>query len=245
MIDLHCHLLPSFDGGPIDIEGAVQMALNAGTRGVQALVATPRFVDTDYRAQLLRAQELGAQLTERLSARGSLIDIRIAGICRIGQRLARAIVMNQVPILGNVGANRVILVELPERIPKNIVSVIEWMGMQKITPLLAHPESHREVLKELRVLKAVRDAGALIEINAAALAGRNGPYAQRRARELLELGWGCALTSNARGDEAPGALLEVGREAAAAIVGESAAWDLVWRLPARIAAPHLLGRDKS
>lgn len=245
MLDLHCHLLPSFDGGPVDIEGAVQMALNAGTRGVQCLVATPKFADLDYRAQMLRAQALGAQLVERLSARGSLIEIKIAGVCRLGQRLARAIVMNQIPVLGKVGDKRVILIELPERIPKNIVSVIEWMGMQKVMPMLAHPESHRDVLKELRVLKAVRDAGALIEVNASALAGRIGPYAQRRARELLELGWGCALTSNAHGDDPPGALLAVGREAAAAIIGEAAAWDLVWRLPARIAAPHFLGRDKA
>lgn len=220
------------------------MALAAGTRGVQAIVATPRYSDSDYRTQMLRANELGFALTERLRERGSLIEILVAGELRIGQRLARAIVMNQVPALGSVAGNRVLLVELPERIPKNIVSVIEWMHMQKITPLIARPESHREVLRELRVLKPMRDAGALLEINAAALAGRNGPYAQRRARELLELGWGCAMSSNARGDDAPGALLEVGREAAAAIIGEQPAWDMVWKLPARIAAPHLLGRDR-
>ncbi len=244
MIDLHCHLLPEFEGGPPNLEGAVQMALSAGTRGVQTLVATPRFSDSDYRTQILRAAELGTSLVNLLRARGSLIDIQIAGICRVGQRLARAIVMNHVPVVGHVDDNRVILVDLPDRIPKNITSVIEWMRMQKILPLLTCAESHREVLKELRALKSIHDAGVLIEINAASLAGRNGPYAQRRARELLELGWGCALTSNARGDEDPGALLEVGREAAAAIIGESGAWDLVWRLPARIAAPHLLGKDR-
>jgi protein-tyrosine phosphatase len=242
MVDAHCHLLPGFDGGPKDIEAALQMVLVAGNQGVQVIAATPHFADSDYRTQIANANALGAALSERLRARGCLVDLHIAGELRIGQRLARAIVMNQIPILGTLGNDRVILVALPDRIPKNIVGVIEWMRMQKIVPLLSRTESHREVLKDPRVLKPMRDAGALIEINAAALAGRHGPYAQRRAREMLELGWGFLLSSDARAGEIPGALLEVGRVAASVIVGEQAAWDLVWKQPARVVAPYLLDK---
>lgn len=245
MVDVHCHILPGFAGGPIDIEASLQLVLSAQSHGVQAMVATPQFVDGDYRAQTQQASAAGEALVRQLRARGSLIDIQIAAECRIGQRLARAIVMNQAPILGQHEGMRVVMSQLPEaRIPKNIVSIIEWMATQKIRPLLACPELHREVLKDIAILAPMIAAGALLEINAGALAGRHGPYAQKRSRQLLERGWVSVMSSNAHAGDAAGALLEVGCEAAAAIVGEQAARDLVWKHPARIVAPHLLGRNK-
>jgi len=246
MVDVHCHVLPGFAGGPADLETALQLVLNAERHGVLAMVATPHFIDADYRAQAHEAQAACAALIGRLRVRGSLIDIQVAAECRIGQRLARAVVMNQVPVLGHHEGARVLMTQLPEtRIPKNIVSVIEWMATQKVRPLISCPELHREVLRDAAVLAPLVAAGALLEINAGALAGRHGPYAQRRSRELLERGWVAVMSSNAQAGDAAGALLEVGREAAAAIVGEQAAWDLVWRHPARMAVPHLLGRGQA
>ncbi len=246
MVDLHCHLLPGFAGGPRDIEAAVQLVLSAQTHGVQAIVATPRFVDDDYRVQAASAHAVGAELVARLRDRGALIDIQIAGEFLIGERLARAIVMNQTPALGQLDGMRVLMLRLPEaRIPANIASVVEWMIAQRVRPLLSCPELHADVIKDIAVLAPVVAAGALLEVNAGALSGRHGPYAQRRSRELLERGWAAVMSSNAHAGDAAGALLEVGREAAAAIVGDVAARDLVWKHPARIASPHLLGRLKA
>lgn len=244
MIDIHCHLLPGFAGGPRDIEASVQMALSADARGVQALVATPRYEDAEFRPQMLRAQALGDELCTRLRARGSLIDIQVSGEYPVGQHLARGVVMNHVAFIGKYSGFKVILLDLPTKMPGKFLSAIEWLRKHEIRPLLARPESHRDVLADARILKPLRTAGALIMINAAALAGRHGPYAQRRMREMLELGWGCAMSSDAQAGESIGALLEVGREAAAVVVGDDAAWDLVWKRPARIAAPHLLGKDR-
>lgn len=242
MLDLHCHLLPGFAGGPPDMEAALQLALGAQTHGVEVIVATPRFADGDYREQITLAAAQAHQLTQKLRDRGALIDIQVAGECGIGERLARAIVMDQVPIIGRFDAMRVVMVRLPEaRIPKNLVSIIEWMAAQRVRPMLSCPERHRDVLANIDVLAPIVAAGALLEVNAGALAGRHGPYAQRRARELVERGWAWVITSNAHAGDEAGALLEVGREAAAAIIGEQAAWDMVWTRPARIAAPHLLG----
>ncbi len=245
MVDLHCHILPGFPGGPVDLEAALQLVLSAASHGVAAIVATPHFLDSDYRPQIQQAVATCAALLSRLRIRGSLIDIQVSGEYRLGQRLARSIVMDQTPAVGEHEGKRVLVTQLPEsRIPRNIVSVIEWMAAQKIRPLITCPEQHREVLRDLSVLEPLVAAGALFDINAGALAGRRGPYAQRRGREILERGWATVMSSNAHAGDAAGALLDVGREAAAAIVGEPAAWDLVWKRPAQIAAPHLLGRTK-
>ena len=113
MVDLYSHILPGFPGAPADIESALQLVVAAQIRGVQAMVATPQFSDDDYREQAQRAASAGDALTAQLRARGSLIDIRVAAECRIGQRLARAIVMNQVPMLGAHEGRRVPMLRLP------------------------------------------------------------------------------------------------------------------------------------
>jgi len=240
MVDLHCHLLPGFDGGPANLEAAVQMAIRAHSMGVACVVATPRYGDHEYRSQNLAARSGREQLLEMLRDRGALIDIGLAAECRFGQRLLRAIVTNEAPVLGQFEGSRVLLLALPERWPKNLGAVIEWMRVQKVRPLLAAPERHREVLHHIEVLQTVVAAGALLEINASALSGRQGPYVQQRARELLERGWVTVISSNAHAGDAIGAELEVGRVAAAAILGDAAAQRLVWDNPAAIAAPLLL-----
>jgi protein-tyrosine phosphatase len=245
MVDLHSHILPGFAGAPADIESALQLVVAAQTRGVQAMVATPQFSDDDYREQAQRAAAIGEALTTQLRARGSLIEIRVAAECRIGQRLARAIVMNQVPMLGEHEGRRVPMLRLPERLPKNIAGIVEWMGAQNLQPLIAAPETHREVLRDIEALAPLIAAGARVVIGAGTLAGRHGPYAQRRSRQILERGWALAMGSGARAGDDPGSLLQVGREAAAAIVGEAAAHELVGRRAAAIAMPHLLGASRT
>lgn len=240
MVDMHCHLLPGFDGGPADLEASAQMAIRAQAMGVACVVATPRYADSEYRSQNLHARAQRDQLLDLLRERGALIDVGLAAECRFGQRLLRAIVTNEAPVLGEFEGSRVLLLALPERWPKNLEAVIEWMRVQKVRPLLAAPERQRDVLRHIEILESVVAAGALLEINASALSGRQGPYVQQRARQLLERGWVTAISSNAHAGDAIGAELEVGRVAAAAILGDRAAQRLVWDNPAAIAAPLLL-----
>lgn len=244
LVDLHCHLLPAFAGGPVDFEAAVQRVVKAASAGVVCMVATPRYGDTGYRAQGQRARAQLTTLEAMLTDRGALVQIVLAAECRFGQALMQAIVMNEVPYVGNLDGERVVLVTLPEtRVPENLLAAIPWMRAHKVRPLIAAPERNRAVLHDIEVLAPVFDAGALFEVSAAALAGRLGPYSQQRARQMLERGWVEVITSNAHASHASGAELHAGAEAAAVIVGDAAAADLVWSHPARMVAPHLL-RDR-
>lgn len=177
-----------------------------------------------------------------LTDRGALVQIVLAAECRFGQALMQAIVMYEVPCLGILDGERVIMISLPEaRVPGNLESAVEWMRAQKVRPLIAAPERNREVLHDIDVLAPIFAAGALFEVGAGALAGRLGPYSQQRARQMLDRGWVAAITSNAHASYASGAELRAGAEAAAAIIGDAAAINLVWTHPARMIAPHLLG----
>jgi protein-tyrosine phosphatase len=41
VIDLHCHVLPDVDGGPVTLEESLDMARAAAGEGTRVLVATP------------------------------------------------------------------------------------------------------------------------------------------------------------------------------------------------------------
>ena len=64
-------------------------------------------------------------------------------------------------------------------------------------------------------------AGLLLQVDADALAGGCGPYAQEAARALLQRGWVQALASNAHDLVRQPPRIEPGRIAAAELLGEA------------------------
>ena len=84
LVDLHCHLLPAFAGGPVDLEAAVQRVVKAATAGVVCMAATPRYGDAGYRAQSQQARSQLQELETMLTARGALVQINLAAECRFG-----------------------------------------------------------------------------------------------------------------------------------------------------------------
>jgi hypothetical protein len=126
-------------------------------------------------------------------------------------------------------------------LPARIVPAIEWMRARRIRPMLAHPERIREVQANVEALAPLVAAGLLLQVDADALAGGCGPYAQEAARALLQRGWVQALASNAHDLVRQPPRIEPGRIAAAELLGEAESWQLVSKRPARIAAMHFPG----
>jgi len=59
------------------------------------------------------------------------------------------------------------------------------MRARKIRPMLAHPERIREVQLRPECLAILVDIGLLLQVDADALAGGHGPFAQETALRLL------------------------------------------------------------
>jgi len=123
-------------------------------------------------------------------------------------------------------------------LPAKIVPAIEWMRARGMRPMLAHPERIREVQARPHCLSPLVAAGLLLQVDADALAGGRGPFAQETAVALLREGWGTILASNAHDLVRQPPRIEPGRVVAAEILGDAASWELVALRPARIAAMH-------
>jgi protein-tyrosine phosphatase len=105
---------------------------------------------------------------------------------------------------------------------------------RNIRPMIAHPERNKDVMRSLDKILPFLEAGCMLQVTAGSVAGAFGTVAQRRAFEMLERGWVTVLASDAHNCKYRPPELEPGRAAAARVIGEAAADDLVRYRPASI-----------
>ena len=238
-VDLHLHALPGVDNGPASWSAAVQLCVQAAHNGITHAVLTPHFRGKPYAERIVRLSSRLIRLREALAERGVALDVALAGECRFDAFLHQAIQSGDLPWLGRWQDDYVILVECSDaRLPAKLLAAIEWMRARHIRPMLAHPERIREVQAGVDVLAPLVQAGLLLQVDADALAGGCGPYAQEAARALGRRGWITVLASNAHDLVRQPPRIEPGRIAAAELLGEAESWQLVAHRPARIAAMH-------
>jgi protein-tyrosine phosphatase len=90
------------------------------------------------------------------------------------------------------------LIEFPtSRFPARITHRIFDMMRRKLRPVIAHPERYEPVWDDPSSLDPLLDAGAVLQLDVAALAGRYGRTPRRTAEALLQEGYYHAASSDA------------------------------------------------
>jgi protein-tyrosine phosphatase len=199
-IDLHSHWIAGIDDGVRTIVDARALLEGLRAVGFAQVIATPHMrpgmFDND--AAALRAafdatcRSIDADPNVRSSSLPSLglgcehfLDDVVFERLRSGQAI---------PYPGGHAA----LVELPPRgFPKRIDAVLRELRRANIRPVLAHPERYEPVWRDVEVLEPLVDAGALLQLDVAALVGKYGRSPQRAAERLVEDGWYTAASSDA------------------------------------------------
>ncbi|MBJ7470125.1 MAG: hypothetical protein JHD16_02445 [Solirubrobacteraceae bacterium] len=196
--DLHCHLLPALDDGPVDDAHAVALARALIADGVTTVAATPHrttrlatplpdlFARLDYLRALLAVNDVQLDvLSGSEVAVDALIDMDPAEI--------------QALRLGGTGP---LLVELPLG---EAFGDPTWPIHQLLdagTPvLIAHPERIPLIQQDPTLLQALVERGAHAQLTSGALIGRYGRTAQTCALGLLDAGLIDVIASDAHHHE--------------------------------------------
>lgn len=235
MIDLHCHLLPAIDDGAKDLDEALAMARMAYENGIQTALMTPHIFVGRYDNDINTIHSAFTAFQQALQAHNIPLKIGMAAEVRMGTEIIWMIEQNLIPFLGTYNDYRILLLELPyNAIPPGSDKMVNWLLNQKIRPLIAHPERNEEVVRRLDKIYPFIDQGCLLQITSRSLTGHFGQKAQQRAQQLLEKGWVDVIATDAHDQNYRPPDLESGRMAAAEIVGEVEAWELVHDTPARL-----------
>lgn len=235
MIDLHCHLLPGVDDGAETLAQALELARIAVADGIRLAVLTPHIHPGRYdncRSQLL-GQLLRFQL--QLDEAGIPLQLRLGGEVRLGIESLELVLENEVPFLGVVDGYRVMLLEFPHQmLPVGSQQFVEKLLSLRIRPLIAHPERNKSVMAQPEKIRPLVEAGCWLQLTAGSIAGHFGEGAESTARYLLENDLAWVIASDAHNREHRPPVLSEGRQAAAKIVGEQRAGEMVADRPARI-----------
>jgi protein-tyrosine phosphatase len=187
MLDIHCHILPDVDDGPVDLDEALELARFAVADGITHVVATPhchrdlRMLRDDVNRHVARLRRdlarAGIPLTIFPGAEIQCYDVPLyrrdheAGLyCHFGDD------------------RRYTLMEFPWNdwlYPADAAEHIAWLVERGTTPIIAHPERHNYFRDHLPRLQQLIAAGAWAQLTPDSLLGNHGPHAREAAEEML------------------------------------------------------------
>ena len=196
--ELHFHLLPDVDDGPVDLDEAVELARLAVADGTSLVTVTPHVRDL-VRGGILgelhaRVREVaaaldGAGVALELRAGGELAHDDVAGL---GDGELDAIAQ------GPPGA-RWVLLEAPlfGGDLDGFLAATAEVRARGFGTLIGHPERCVSLMQSEDAVAAERRAGARLQVNGSSLIGRHGAAARAWGIELLRSGRADLIASDA------------------------------------------------
>lgn len=196
--ELHFHLLPDVDDGPVDLGEAVELARLAVADGTSLVTVTPHVRDLLARGIL---DELPARVHEVAA------ELRRAGVpleVRTGAELAH----DDVGLLGDRELDAIaqgppgarwVLLEAPlfGRDLDGFLAATAEVRARGFGTLIGHPERCAVLMETDGAVAAERRAGARLQVNGSSLTGRHGGEARAWGIELLRSGSADVIASDA------------------------------------------------
>ncbi len=185
MIDLHCHILPGLDDGPVNFDFSVAMARSAAEAGIQVMVATPH-IRADYDVDPDALEDMVSRLNEAVEGEGVQLLVLAGG--EVSLQKASELddeVLRKVCL----GDSDYLLVESPYRSSDiDIEGILRDVQSRGFKPLLAHPERCPIFQHDPDRLQRLVNSGVLCSITAASMAGGFGTTVRRFTLEILHDG---------------------------------------------------------
>lgn len=185
--DLHLHLLPGVDDGAPDLAASVLHAQRMVAAGVTEATVTPHvgssyFPDVDVHEIAERTYVVQAELDRRR------IGLKLHPGGEIHPTAAHDLSAHALELIahGPAGA-RWVLAEVPfAGVTPEFVEGLDAIRGRGFGIVIAHPERAEGLLDGgLALLRPSLRAGAVLQVNACSLMGRQGPEAKDAARRLI------------------------------------------------------------
>ena len=232
MIDLHCHILPGIDDGPVSLEVSLAMARQAVADGIVFTACTPHIYPGLYENDRPGIEAAVDAFRAELAAEGINLQLGVGADTHLAPDLAGAIRAGRVP---TICGSRYLLLEPPHHVaPPRFGEQVFNLMAAGVVPVITHPErlswieTHYDTFGEL-----VRQ-GAWMQLTAGSLTGRFGRRPKYWSERMLDEGLVHLLATDSHHCDKRPPLLAEGREAAAARVGEAESWHLVLTRPQHI-----------
>lgn len=183
MIDLHSHILPGLDDGPINIEGSMILIDFLYLQGFKTICATPHYKPYVYKynePQYLEAYENLCDAVNKKYPELKIILSHEVALSEINQH-------NTLKWRG-LGESGYVLLEPPfdrfdETTLYNAIEKIAAMGLKTI---IAHPARLSEFHENKNIDKQLNKMGVKYQVNLGSFSNQYGHYVKKLARSFLK-----------------------------------------------------------
>ncbi len=193
--DLHCHLMPYVDDGAYDREECLELLQMEYQQGVRRICLTPHLradmfetSDEEVCSHFVLVQELAreAELPLELSySREYHVDRLFWAKLEAGDLLP-------------LGKGRTLLVEFGGRHSgEDMLDALKRVRDAGYAPLIAHAERYAPLQGDWAFARELKDASALLQLNAGSILGREGLRQRHLCRQLLAKGLADVIASDA------------------------------------------------
>jgi protein-tyrosine phosphatase len=187
LIDLHHHCLPGLDDGPQDLAGAIALCRAAASDGIDTIVATPHVLRDPWTND--RPAEIDHRVLELNDALGGRPRILPGCEYWFGREAAELQAQGASGPLVSLNRSGYLLVEFPPMdVPADARDALyEWM-LDKVTPVIAHPERNLAFQRDIGRLEELVELGCLVQVTAMSVTGRFGSACERSCSEFFRRG---------------------------------------------------------
>ena len=233
MFDLHNHCLPGLDDGARDWEETLAMARVAVEDGIEGVVCTPHWARGSFENNRQGTLAAVATFKEKLEALAIPLKVYPGAEIRLDFDVSAAIESGEILTVND--NERFVLIELlPEILPRNLENLFWDLQVQRIRPILSHPERNPALLRDPGRLYKWAEMGILSQVTAASLLGSFGEEVREFTVMLLEHRMAHVIATDSHGLGVRSPRLSPGYEEAARIVGHETALLMVSETPRRI-----------
>jgi len=230
-IDIHTHILPGLDDGPLTLDQSIPMAHTAAQDGTTTIVATPHSRDMEIeQSPPEKVNEVADLLNNSLrndSTEENIPGIKIlTGTCNhLTTSLPELIESGKANTLNRT---RFLLVEPPfGRLPNYMEDVLGRLLTQHLVPVLAHPERNIEFQRKPKRLQQLVEEGTVVQIASGSLTGQFGDEAKKTAEQFILHGMAHVVASEMHANKPPRSpILSDSFSVVAKLIGEKSSIDL-------------------
>ena len=207
---------------------ALRMLEQASAQGITHVGCTPHASDRTSADASAHFEQRLAEVKAAAAKHGLSIELGLASEIMLGTDLQRVV---NLPCGSYHGKGKYFLVEFPRETAHEIIlNVVKTARRWDKRPVIAHVERYSRVVASPERPEELRQAGAILTMDAGSLFGQFGGVIQKRARALIQLDMIDILTSYAHDDAEHGFCLPI----AESILGEKRVQELVLDNPRRV-----------
>jgi len=182
MIDIHTHLLPDIDDGPRSWKESLALLKQGAKDGIRGAVCTSHVLNRLDESLEKRLIETFQELKAR--ARQENIEMSLW----LGSEIHSQSMFEHTSKVATINDNRkYLLFELPlGDFPNNTHEQVFQLNLEKIIPILAHPERNMHIMHHPETAYEMVNRGVLMQVNGGSITGVFGKRVKKAAEILMD-----------------------------------------------------------